>query len=418
MPGKHRRLGDAVEDLSVQFLARLGNADDRIQRLAGMANLRLAGGADRGQRDDVDFGADPFGARDRLGGQDAQDRLQPIVAGMVQVVGLGRGEQDAVDAGAEDRGERRGAPGAKRAQHLGERVFQIAKRRGPGIQGGQRVDEYDLAVEAREVVAEERTHDMGLVGLVAPLHHRRERSRCDFRARRERQRREGECGRAREIAGHQEAARRQSRERIDVVARLPQIGGEQGGAGARDFFIGRGRRFEAHQMLGPGLRQRLARRRSARRDRLLRPLRIALVQQRKVEQPFAGIVDDVEVERRGAGTPGSRAFELDPQSKLRDAPRRLRPMAIEAVQGGQVLLVGEAGHGVVGLRLQTSAADAAFRGGGQNRHPRTRDQIVDQGGDEHGLAGAGKPRDAQPQGAAADIILQRTRDQAGFEDDV
>ena len=325
MPGKHRRLGDAVEDLSVQFLARLGNADDRIQRLAGMANLRLAGGADRGQRDDVDFGADPFGARDRLGGQDAQDRLQPIVAGMVQVVGLGRGEQDAVDAGAEDRGERRGAPGAKRAQHLGERVFQIAKRRGPGIQGGQRVDEYDLAVEAREVVAEERTHDMGLVGLVAPLHHRRERSRCDFRARRERQRREGECGRAREIAGHQEAARRQSRERIDVVARLPQIGGEQGGAGARDFFIGRGRRFEAHQMLGPGLRQRLARRRSARRDRLLRPLRIALVQQRKVEQPFAGIVDDVEVERRGA----------EPQEVARSNSIRNRSCETRRVDCGQ-----------------------------------------------------------------------------------
>ena len=112
------------------------------------------------------------------------------------------------------------------------------------------------------------------------------------------------------------------------------------------------------------------------------------------------------------------AFELDPQSKLRDAPGRLRPMAIDAVQGGQVLLVGEARHGVVGLRLQTSAADAAFRGGGENRHPRTRDQIVDQSGDEHRLARAGKPGDAQPQRAALDIIPERARDHAGFEDDI
>ncbi len=64
---------------------------------------RLAGGADRGERDDVDLRSDPFGARNRFCRQRAQDRLQPVVALVMEMVGLGRRKQDAVDAGTEDR---------------------------------------------------------------------------------------------------------------------------------------------------------------------------------------------------------------------------------------------------------------------------------------------------------------------------
>ena len=66
LAGKDRRLGDAVEDLPVEPLARLGHADDRLERLAGVADLGFACRADRGERDHVDLRADPFGAGDRL----------------------------------------------------------------------------------------------------------------------------------------------------------------------------------------------------------------------------------------------------------------------------------------------------------------------------------------------------------------
>ena len=46
----------------------------------------------------------------------------------------------------------------------------------PGIQRRQHVDQHDLPVEPGEMIAEERLHDMRLVGLVAPLHHGGERA--------------------------------------------------------------------------------------------------------------------------------------------------------------------------------------------------------------------------------------------------
>ncbi len=141
-------------------------------------------------------------------------RLEPVVVGVVQMVGLGRGEQDAVDARPEDRAEPRGAAGAEGVHHAVERGLEIAQRRRAGIQRAEQVDQHDLPVETGEMVAEERPHDMGLIGLVAPLHHRRQRARRDLDAFLERQRREGQRRRAFEIAGHQEAAGRQGGERV------------------------------------------------------------------------------------------------------------------------------------------------------------------------------------------------------------
>ena len=59
----------------------------------------------------------------------------------------------------------------------GERAFEILHGVGPGIEGRERVDQHDLAVEPREVLAIERPHHHVLVGLVAPLHHRPAASR-------------------------------------------------------------------------------------------------------------------------------------------------------------------------------------------------------------------------------------------------
>ena len=99
--GKYRRLGVAVEGLAADGFAGRGVAGDAGQLFALLANRGLAGGANCGQRGDVDLGAAERGAPGRLLGELTQDRFEPVVRGVVQEIGLGGGKQDAFDAPAE-----------------------------------------------------------------------------------------------------------------------------------------------------------------------------------------------------------------------------------------------------------------------------------------------------------------------------
>ena len=77
-------------------------------------------------------------------------------------------------------------------------------------------------------------------------------------------------------------------------------------------LIGAGVGVEAGERGAPAADERRARRRLARAQRLARPFGIGLVEQRQVEQPFAGIVDEIErqsCELRAA--PAGGALELD-----------------------------------------------------------------------------------------------------------
>ncbi len=76
-----------------------------------------------------------------------------------------------------------------------------------------------------------------------------------------------------------------------------------------------------------------------------------------------------------------------------------------------MLLVREARHSVVRLRFEPHPRDAALSGGGQHRQARARDQIVDERGEEYRLASARKPGHANAQGAAGQIITDRTSDE-------
>ena len=70
-----------------------------------------------------------------------------------------------------------------------------------------------------------------------------------------------------------------------------------------------------------------------------------------------------------------------------------------AVSASSVLLIGEARHVVVGLRLQPGAQDAAFAQATRRTGSRPPfEQGVDERGDEHGLAGARQAGDAEPHG--------------------
>ena len=114
------------------------------------------------------------------------------------------------------------------------------------------------------------------------------------------------------------------------------------------------------------------------------PLLVALGQQRQVEQPFAGIVHDVERQR------ALRAVVLlvvDHQPQFADVGRRVRPFA-RLQQRAQMILIGETRHVVVGLRRQPRLCDASCRQRLEHRETPAAGQRVDQGGDEHRLAGA------------------------------
>ena len=118
------------------------------------------------------------GARDGLLGQQAQDRLQPVVAGVMQVVGLGGGEQQPVDAARQDGSTASVlAPGRKQREDRLHGALQIgAARAAPALTRRERIDQHDLPVEAGEVIAEERLHDVRLVALEAARQHGAERA--------------------------------------------------------------------------------------------------------------------------------------------------------------------------------------------------------------------------------------------------
>ena len=265
------------------------------------------------------------------------------------------------------------------------------------------------------MVAEERFDDVGLIGLVAAFHHCRHRAVSDRFGLADRDGGEGQRRRAFEVARHQETAGRQGRERVDVLARLAQIGGEPLGDLAGAVLVGFGVRVEAGERRAPVGRERRAGRGLAGGEGLARPSRVGFVDQRQVEQPFAGIIDEVERQPAVAAVPAGGALELDGQAQLRDAPGRLRPHAVRAGEARHMILVGEARHGVVGLRLEPRPGDASLRRGCEHRQPDAGDEIADERGQEHRLAGAGKAGDAEPQPTAGEVVADRTSNELRLE---
>jgi len=79
-------------------------------------------------------------------------------------------------------------------------------------------------------------------------------------------------------------------------------------------------------------------------------------------------------------------------------------------------LVVEARHRVVGLRFEPRASDAAVRQRLEHRQPPAMQQLMHQGGDEHGLAGAREAGDAQPHGRIEQIEPEIAERAAGEPD--
>ena len=166
----------------------------------------------------------------------------------------------------------------------------------------------------------------------------------------------------------------------------------------------------------PWRREFCARAVARQREAFGRPLLVALVEQRQVEQPFAGIVDDVERQRAVRAV---LPLIVDHEPQLADVDGRVRPAPL-LDQGADVVLIVEARHRIVGLRLQPRAGDAPGGERLEHRKAAAAGEAVDQRGDEHGLAGARQPGDAEPHRRieeAVAVIQQRPRRQPRFLDD-
>ena len=176
--GKDGELLVAVERAPADGLAGQRIADDARQRLAVPPRLAFARRADRRHRQHIDLRAAKLGARHGPAGEPGEDRFEPVVALLVEMVGLGGGEHDAVDARGEQARPQAVRPGSETFEDLGHGALEIGHGGLTAVQRREHVDQHDLAIEPREMIAEEGPHHMRFIGLVAPLHHRPERARA------------------------------------------------------------------------------------------------------------------------------------------------------------------------------------------------------------------------------------------------
>ena len=105
-------------------------------------------------------------------------------------------------------------------------------------------------------------------------------------------------------------------------------------------------------------------------ERFPRPVGVALLEQGEVEQPFARIVDDVEMHVPRALEAGEEAVRPDAhgQAQLAHGAGAFGPVRRRGGQRREVALVVEARQRVVGLGLQEGGLDPPLGGGAELRH--------------------------------------------------
>ena len=90
-----------------------------------MRDRALARGAHRGERQHVDGGAGEWRALDGALDEAGEDRLEPVMVAVVEVIGLGGGEQDAVDPPRHQPAQPAGPAEPEGGEDLGERLLEI-----------------------------------------------------------------------------------------------------------------------------------------------------------------------------------------------------------------------------------------------------------------------------------------------------
>ena len=83
-----------------------------------------------------------------------------------------------------------------------------------------------------------------------------------------------------------------------------------------------------------------------------------------------------------------------------------------------MILIGKAGHAVVGLRPEFGAGEPSLGVNAQNRQPAGPCEILNERDDEHGLAGPRQAGDAKPEAGSAQIIGDAAGGHVGFESEI
>ncbi len=287
-----------------------------------------------------------------------------------------------------------------------------SKRSGPAFRA--QVHQHDLAVEAAEVVAVEGAYDVLLVvaealgqGGVVAL-GRQPVQRGALGALDARQGKELQHRRAGELPGQQETPRLQVGEAglpggpqalgvtLGELGELPLVGGGGGVQfGCRREPVGEqgGALVAACRLLGQA------------------PARVVVLEQRQVEQPLAGVVEQVQGQLPGLpaeqAAPGRTV--ADRQAQFADAAGRLRPVRRGGVERRHGLVVGKARHAQVLLVDPASAEQATLAGHRQQVEVRLQagvTELVDQRGQKRGLARARQASDRQAKLAVTAALEQ------------
>ena len=107
---------------------------------------------------------------------------------------------------------------------------------------------------------------------------------------------------------------------------------------------------------------------------------------------------------------------VDDQAQFADVDGGGRPAPFVG-ERAKVVFIVEPRHRVVGLRLEAGAGDPAARQRFEHRKASAAQKPVHQRGDEHRLAGAREPGDAEPDGRVHQgvaVVEQRARRELGF----
>src|ERR1700722_5921715 len=119
-------------------------------------------------------------------------------------------------------------------------------------------------------------------------------------------------------------------------------------------------------------------------ETFMRPLLVTFMEQRQIEQPFAGIVDDIE--RQGA-VRAVLPLVVDHEPQLADIDRGVGPAALLDQRADMALIV-ETRHSIVRLRLNPCAGDPPGRERLENGETAAAGEAMNQRRDENRLAGA------------------------------
>jgi hypothetical protein len=339
------------------------------------------------------------------------------------MIGLGRGEQHLVDVLAADQLRQQIAGAVTEAlQNRLEREPLILERIAAGEQRAQYVHEHDLPREPAEVILVEAADHLALVDVVALLHQRAQRIGRQVRAVRHVERREPEERRVGEIARTQEASGLEKAQPMRIAR-----AGEEGAVEVVRLLRGLLAHGLAVAMLLDELEEfssRLgAQAAPVEPQRRARPLGVGLVEQRQVEQPFAGIVDDAQRDRRrvaadlGEELPRRvRRGEAELDADLAQVVGARRPRRRAGRHRLDVLLIAEARQPSGAGGFQPRANEPAAAGHAEQRHAvgivGRAQEIVDEAGDEHRLAGTAQARHREVDGRA----LRHVGDVGGFRE--